>query len=271
MTKLAFTKVRPTATGLVAILVGLLSLITIASAKAEAPSSLEAWRATWGQVLQSSVDASGRVDFRGLAQDRATLDLVVAFIGKTDPVSAPSLFPTPASRLAYYLDSYNALAMYGIVEAGVPRRLGWLARAHFFDRQEFRIGGRNLSLSTLENSVIRTMGDPRVHFALNCMSVSCPRLPQTPFSGGDLEGTLDAATRTFMNEDRNVHVDEAAREVRLSAIFRFYTSDFLVNDPTLVAYVNRYRTVPVPPEFRVKFAEYDWRVNDQAVAVGKSP
>ena len=271
MTRLAFTKVRPVRTGFIAILVGALSCMTVASPKADAPSPLEAWRATWGQVLQHRVDASGRVDFRGLAQDRATLEVVVAFIGKTDPVSAPSLFPTPASRLAYYLDSYNALAMYGIVEAGVPKRLGWLARSQFFDRQEFRIGGRNLSLSTLENSVIRAMGDPRVHFALNCMSVSCPRLPQTPFSSGDLDATLDAATRAFMNEDRNVHVDESAREVRLSAIFRFYTSDFLAKASTLVEYVNRYRTVPVPPEFRVKFTEYDWRVNDQALAVGKSP
>jgi hypothetical protein len=107
------------------------------------------------------------------------------------------------------------------------------------------------------------MGDPRVHFALNCMSVSCPRLPRAGLTGNGLDQELDAAAREFVGEDRNVHVDRAARTVTLSGIFDFYTSDFLAKAPSLIAYVNRYRTDPVPTGYRVVFADYDWAINSQ--------
>ena len=42
-----------------------------------------------------------------------------------------------------------------------------------------------MSLYTLENDVIRPLGDERVHFALNCMVVSCPRLPRVAFTQYD--------------------------------------------------------------------------------------
>ena len=114
-----------------------------------------------------------------------------------------------------------------------------------------------------ENDVIRRLGEERVHFALNCMVVSCPRLPRTAFSADALERQLDTAARTFMSERRNVGVDPVRREVWLSAIFDFYTKDFLDHAPSLIAYVNRYRTEPIPSEFKVRFFDYDWTVNDR--------
>jgi hypothetical protein len=97
------------------------------------------------------------------------------------------------------------------------------------------MGGRSISLYSLENDVIRPMGDPRVHFALNCMSVSCPRLPRTAFTADGLDRELDAAAREFVGDDRNVHFDRETRTVTLSAIFDFYTKDFLAKAPSLIA------------------------------------
>jgi hypothetical protein len=31
--------------------------------------------------------------------------------------------------------------------------------------------------------------------------------------------------------------------------------------PSLIAYVNRYRSAPVPADFKVRFLDYDWTVN----------
>jgi hypothetical protein len=52
-----------------------------------------------------------------------------------------------------------------------------------------------------------------------------------------------------------------SREVWLSAIFDFYTADFLAHAPSLIAYVNRYRAVQVAADFKVRFLEYHWTVN----------
>jgi len=225
--------------------------------------SVRHWERAWSDVLAHHVDAQGRVDFSGLERDPAGLDGVVRFIAAIDPVSAPDRFPTFNSRLAYYIDAYNALAMYGVIQAGVPKRFGWLGRVRFFIIRRFVMGGRSISLYRLENDVIRPLGDPRVHFALNCMSVSCPRLPRTAFTAAGIDQELEAAAREFVADPRNVNVDAERREVQLSAIFEFYTKDFLSKAPSLLVYINRYRVDHIPPHYRVIFRNYDWSINDQ--------
>jgi hypothetical protein len=72
-----------------------------------------------------------------------------------------------------------------------------------------------MTLYTYENRVIRAMGDERVHFALNCMSVGCPRLPRQPFLGAELDQQLDEARRFFFSELRNLQFDQRTRTVRV--------------------------------------------------------
>ena len=252
----------------VVIAFGLLMLLFTATpnvrgAPREEPLTLPEWESLWSAVLTRYVGDAGRVDFTALAQDHGDLDRVVAFVAVVNPVSTPQIFPDRASRLAFYINAYNALAMHGVVESGVPASLGGLTKLTFFYFKKFTVGGKSISLYDLENDVIRPVGEERVHFALNCMVVSCPRLPRTAFTADALERQLDMAARTFLAEKRNVSIDPVKREVWLSAIFDFYTKDFLVHAPTLIDYVKRYRTEPIPPEFKVRFFDYDWTVNDR--------
>jgi hypothetical protein len=249
------------------IAVGVVMLLSTATAGAADPPGAAAmtipeWQALWSSVLARYVDDAGRIDFAALSNDHADLDRVVAFVAAVDPVSEPQRFPDRAARLAFYLNAYNALAMHGVVETGVPRSLGGVTKFTFFYLKKFTVGGRSISLYDFENDVIRPLGEERVHFALNCMAVSCPHLPRTAFTADALEQQLDTATRTFLAEKRNVSVDPVRREVWLAAIFDFYTKDFLAHAPTLIDYVNRYRQDPIPPGFKVRFFEYDWTVND---------
>ena len=217
----------------------------------------------WPSVLQEAVDGQGRVDFALLAASRGALDIVVAGIERTAPNNRPELFPTLADRVAFHINAYNALAMFNVVRSGPPPRLGLLDRVEFFKLTRLVVGGQPISLYDYENDVIRPLGEERVHFALNCMAVSCPRLPRTPFTPEGLDAQLDAAAREFFAEGRNVEVDHAARVVRLSSILDFYPADFLRRAPSLPAYANRYRTVPLPLDYKVAFIPYDWTLNAQ--------
>jgi hypothetical protein len=223
--------------------------------------SIAKWEATWTKVLTRSIDDSGRIDFDSLRQNHVELDRVVAFVAAVDPISQPQQFPDKYSRLAFYINAYNALAMYGVVQAGVPESLGGLRKFTFFYLRTFAVGRKSISLYKFKNNVIRQLGDERIHFALNCMVVSCSKLPRVAFSAAALDGQLDTAARTFIGDTRNVWVDDAKREVWLSAIFDFYTEDFLARAPSLIAYVNRYRATQVPADFNVRFLEYHWTVN----------
>jgi hypothetical protein len=217
------------------------------------PDPLRAWE----RVLERFVDESGRVDYAALARDRADLDRFVAWIHDTG---------IEQQALADHLNAYNALAMYNVLDRGVPDSLAGFEKLRFFVLRKFALRGRELSLYAYENDVIRPLGEERVHFALNCMAAGCPRLPRKPFRAETLDAELERETRRFVEEPRNVRVDAAARTVHLSEIFSFYTADFVQKAPSLIAYVNRWRREPVPEDFRVAFIPYDWSVNRRSSA-----
>ena len=219
--------------------------------------------AAWASVLERFVDVRGQVDFGRLAHDRADLDRYVAWIYANGPQHQPSRFATPSAVLAYHLNAYNALAMYQVLAAGIPKSLEGVSKIRFFLLTHVRIDGEPWSLYSYENDVIRALGEPRVHFALNCMAVSCPRLPRAPFDGARLETQLETAAKEFFNEARNVHLDHESRTVYLSAILDFYPQDFLAVAPSLIAYVNRYREDPIPAQYRLAYVPYSWTVNRQ--------
>jgi len=226
--------------------------------------SVELALGSWAYVLENLVDEQGRVDFKLLKMDPVFLQKYVFYLAGTSPQKNPERFPTDEKRLAYFLNSYNALAMYGLIVHNFPGDLfSFWDRARFFKFTRFNIGGKEISLYDYENDVIRPVGDPRVHFALNCMVKACPRLPQTPFQAETLDATLNLLTREFVNHPRHVRVSRSEGLVRLSEIFRFYKKDF-VNPKTassLIAYINKYRDVPLDENLKIKFIDYDWVVN----------
>jgi len=216
----------------------------------------------WARVLSKYVDDTGRIDFAGVAKDRADLDAYVAWVGKVSPANTPASFPTKESKLAYYLNAYNALAMYNVIESGQPKDVN-AVKVRFFYRNKLALGGERMSLYDLENKIVRPMGDPRVHFALNCMVRGCPRLPREPFRADQLDMELEATAQYFLNENRNVQVEPDKQTVRFSQILQFYTEDFLKKSPSLAAYANKYRDAKIPEGSKVEFIPYDWTLNQR--------
>lgn len=215
----------------------------------------------WGEVLGEHVDAEGRVNFAAAAAQPDKLHRIVRFIESEAPHTHPARYPTRELSLVYHLNAYNALSLHAVIAAGIPRELNLLGRLIFFKLNTVVIGGQAISLFDYENKIIRALNEPRIHFALNCMSVGCPRLPRIPFGMKALDAQLDAETRRFFAEERNLRVDASAQTVWFSEILKFYTDDFLAVAPSLAAYASRYSSRPVPETYAVKFTPYDWTIN----------
>lgn len=212
---------------------------------------------SWAEVLGRYVNDRGQIDFAQLARNPGPLHHYVAAIAASNAETEPTVFENRESTLAHYINAYNALAMYNVIDSNVKPR----DRFGFFILQHFNVGGRYTSLYEFENRVIRPLGGPRVHFALNCMVRSCPRLPREPFRSDSLETQLEAAAREFLNDPRHVRVDHDEATVYVSRILKFYTGDFLDAAPTLIAYVNRYRAKAIPERYTIKYLPYDWTLN----------
>jgi hypothetical protein len=245
--------------------------------------------ADFDRVLDRFVDGDGRVDYAALQAAPQDLERYYALIAAYSPDSHPSLFPDRRFELAYWMNAYNAavmttvLAHYPITSVSdVGSPLFFVPRSGFFFFQRQRFGGVATNLYVLENRVIRKRyREPRVHFALNCASRGCPRLPRRAFSGAGLEAELDREARKFLGEVRNVRVELAAHTVHLSSIFDWYADDFLAwvrlvmpgPDATILDYVALY----APPEvaavlrgaaasYSIHHVPYDWRLNDRVEA-----
>jgi len=234
---------------------------TLVSLPASTPATADEAGRSWAAVLQRFVDERGDVDFAALAEDRAVLDHVVRHVAQTPP---ESLADGP-ERLAYFINAYNALSMFNVIDSGIPQTHAGFNKVSFFVLRRFTVGGRAMSLRSFENDVIRpyarARGDPRFHFALNCSAVACPVLPRVPFTAANLDAELERETRAFFARDANFRVDAVNRTVWLSKILDFYPEDFVpVPAHSLLAYANRYAPAPAPADYQVRFTPYDWTV-----------
>ena len=152
-------------------------------------------------------------------------------------------------------------------------RIGLISGRVFFTKKEFVLGGQSMSLKRLEDDIVRARyEDPRIHAALNCASISCPRLPQVPFRGEGLDEQLEAAMLEFVGQESNCTVDSVKERVSLSKIFDWFDSDFVDYEErkgnlegTVVDYVNRYRAKgeQIPEDYRLVFFAYDKGLNSQ--------
>jgi hypothetical protein len=215
----------------------------------------------YARVLHTYVNERGEVDFPALQKQPGDLYDYIAYVAQLPANSITN----PNARLAHYINSYNALSMYNVLASNIPKtHAGW-AKIGFFYLRDLRIGGKEMSLYSYENDVIRNLNEPRVHFALNCSALSCPILPKAPFSAADLYQALDRETRKFFSESRNLRIDHSLKTVYLSELLDFYTDDFISEKtPSLIAYVNLYSPEKIPEDYLIDFIPYDWTVANSA-------
>lgn len=215
---------------------------------------------SWKQVLSEFVDEDGWVDFEGLQKQPTDLNKYIAFVAEANPENDRNLFPTAESKLAHYINSYNALSIYNILDSNIPETNAGLRKIKFFVFKKIRIGGKVMSLKDYEDNIIRKQGDPRIHFALNCMAVSCPKLLKVPYDKSNLNQQLNDGARYFFAESRNLTINLEKKMAYTSEILKFFPEDFLAKASTLIEFINTYATAKIPADFNLDYFDYNWTV-----------
>jgi hypothetical protein len=224
----------------------------------------------YDSVLRKYVTAEGKVNYAGLKTNPATLAEFVSQIAAASPDSAPNLFPNREAQLAYWINAYNALVLQSFAAEYPQKRerlTSLLGRAVFFARNKHKVGGKDRTLSDIEDNTIRKIfREPRIHFALVCASASCPWLSQTAYTAAGLENELDADARRYFAQARNFQMDEGKREVTIPRIMEWFKEDFGGKPDSLLAFIARYRKDEAAKltkgAWRIKYFEYDWSPND---------
>jgi hypothetical protein len=104
------------------------------------------------------------------------------------------------------------------------------------------------------------MKEPRIHFAINCASESCPKLLNEAYTTENVMDLMEKATIEFINNPKKNLIKSNA--IKISEIFKWYKNDFTEN-VTVIDYINKYSTVKINSNTTVNYLNYDWSLNDK--------
>lgn len=220
---------------------------------------------TFDELLQKYVNDQGMVNYKGLNQERAKLKSYLSLLED----NAPQKSWTRDQKLAYWINAYNAFTLELILR-NYPlesiKDIGSTIKIPFvntpWDIKFINIGGEEYDLNNLEHGIIRKEFDePRIHFALVCAAISCPKLQNRAYFPEKLEAQLSKAAKEFLaNPDKNEF--KSADQATLSKIFNWYGGDFN-NNGTLIEYINKYAPTKLNADAKIDWKDYDWTLNEQ--------
>lgn len=201
----------------------------------------------------------------------------------------PAMLGGASDRIAFWINVYNALVIDAVISFGVRDSVREVPG--FFHRAAYRIGGYRFALDDIEHGLLRanlprhprlpvqfsaddprrafgvTRLDPRMHFALNCGTRSCPMVAF--YEAEHLDEQLDAAATSFIQGDGVRLRDGTAW---LSPLFAYYLADF-GGEAGACAWVMRYLDDPIVRDALaagpVRFGVYDWALNGESRSDGE--
>jgi len=249
-----------------------------------ATESFDHGYADYAQVLARHVDGSG-VTYAALKADRGALDRVIAQFDA--PAAWGEAGWTREQRMAFWINAYNAFTLRAIVDA-YPIQPRWFTRQprnsirqipDVWTTQRWRAAGRAVSLDDIEHQVLRPgFKDARIHFAVNCASISCPPLAAEPYRAETLDAQLDAAARRYLASPEGLRLD--GNTLRVSSIFKWFGEDFVAEygpivpgrrpqvERAILGAVVRYGLPDAAAQARnggavIAFLDYDWSLNER--------
>jgi len=132
-----------------------------------------------------------------------------------------------------------------------------------WDIKFINIEGANYDLNNIEHGIVREQFDEaRIHFALNCASISCPRLRNEAYTAAKLESQLTDQTKYFLT-NRVKNIIEAPEKAQLSKLFSWYSGDFKAQEGTVVNFINKYSEVKLNKDADLDYLDYLWGANDK--------
>jgi hypothetical protein len=216
------------------------------------------------ELLMKYVNSEGDVDYKGLKTDRARLKEYLKLLSDNPPNDVQW---SREEKLAYWINVYNAFTLELVLEhypVESIKDIGSKIQIPFvntpWDIKFIKIGDKEYDLNNIEHNIIRKVfNEPRIHFAVNCASFSCPKLRNEAYTGEKLEKQLNDQTINFLNDsDKNQITQE---RLSLSKIFSWYGGDF-TNGQSKIEFIQQFTEVEISPDAKIDYLEYDWSLNE---------
>ena len=131
------------------------------------------------------------------------------------------------------------------------------------------VGDQKVSLNDMEHKVLRKMGEPRIHFAIVCASIGCPKLSNQAYMPQTIDKQLTSNAQSFFTDPQKFQYDVQAGRIRVSPILKWFGEDFGANTAAQMAAIAPYLPDAAAQQLarsgraQVSYLDYDWDLNDQ--------
>ncbi len=203
----------------------------------------------YDDFLKDHVSKKGVVNFDKVLEDIDDLKSITYNFSKISPNRSWS----KREYKTYWINFYNANIIKLLAENYPIKSINYISDA-------FKLGiidydGSKISLDYIEHDLLRTLNDPRVHFALYSTANSSPKLKRTAYKVETVESDLGIATSNFLNDNtKNIIGFNSAK---ISKVFDWYKNDF----PDLVAFINLHSAKKMSTKTKISFMDYDWNLH----------
>jgi len=220
-----------------------------------------------GQVV-SFKGAQTLVDYKSLKKDPANLN---NYLEGLSGVKKEDFYSWNKShQLAFLINAYNAFTLklitYHYPVKSIKKIGGFFSSP--WKKKFFELLGEKSHLDQIEHGLIRpNYKEPRIHFAVNCASISCPNLQPFAFTGDQLENQLEKSARSFLLDKSKNYIE--GKTLYASKIFKWYGGDFKEKFGNFKVFIAKYITgvkatqdLIKSGKVKTKYLEYDWDLNE---------
>ncbi|MBT6120625.1 DUF547 domain-containing protein [bacterium] len=190
------------------------------------------------------------IDFRTLILDLESFDI--------------SVLETDVQKLSFWVNVYNIAAVNLIIkneETTSIKDIGWVFQS-VWDKPVININDVPYSLNEIENDMLRTMGEPAIHFAIVCASLSCPNLRPEAYTSAIVLSQLEDQSKQFLkNPTKGLIYNISRDQVEISKIFHWFEKDFGGKDG-VKDFLSEFITLPTDT-YSVTYLPYNWELNSK--------
>ncbi len=221
------------------------------------------WR-DYNQILRNYVKVEHHfdtplswVDYSRLKQDPAFAKVV----GQIEHYPISQLV-SKEEKLAFYINVYNILALKTVLDHWPLESIKDVGSFIYpvWYRDAGTIDGKTVTLNEIEHKVLRPMGEPRIHFAIVCASISCPDLRNEAYTASKLNQQLEDQTQRFLDNPAK-GLNSKAQTLRVSQIFDWFEDDF-AQQGGVETFIRHYKKLPEKITLKANLP-YNWSVNGE--------
>ncbi len=207
----------------------------------------------WAELLTKYVSDKGIVNYKGFKQDKKSLKKYLDQLSN----NLPDQDWNKSKKLAYWMNAYNAFTVKLIIDHYPVQSIKDIKDP--WDARFFKLGKKWYNLNEIEHKILRKMGEPKIHFGINCASYSCPKLSNKAFTEQNVNKELQKLAIHFINDPNKNTITPT--KVQLSKIFSWFGKDFKT-EGTLIDFLNQYSEIKIKPNAIKNFKKYNWNLNE---------